>query len=102
MSPGSDLFLFDQPLLEKVSSQMKEDSMILSSLSLSKLSKSSGHSKSAQSSSQQYSSPLEYSRPGSSGYRKRSASPTRSNSSKQGCGGRGLSPSANSCRGFRK
>ena len=74
VSLGSDLF--DHPLLKKVSSQMKEDS-ISSSLSLSKLSKSSGHSKSSQSSSQLYSSLLEYTHPGSFGYRKRSASPLR-------------------------
>ena len=30
VSPSSDLFLFDQPLLEKISSHMKEDSMISS------------------------------------------------------------------------
>ena len=70
--------------------------MISSSLSLSKLSKSSGCSKPAQASNQQYSSPLEYSRPGSSGYRKRSASPARGFASKRGRGGRGVSP-ANSC-----
>ena len=44
MAPGSESFLFDQPLLEKVSSQLKEDSLISSSASLSKLSKS-GQSK---------------------------------------------------------
>ena len=70
---GLDPFLFDQPLLEKVSSQLKEDSLISVSASLSKMSKS-GHPKSAQSASRQYSSPLEYWRPGPSGYCKHSGS----------------------------
>ena len=56
---GSDPFLFDQPLLEKVLSQLKEDSLLSSSASLSKMS-NSGHSKSAQSSSWRYSSLSEY------------------------------------------
>ena len=98
VSPGSDAFLFDQPLLEKVSGQMKEDS-ISSSLCLSKLSKSSGRSKPAQATNQRYLSPLEFSRPGLSGYRKRSASPAHGSSSKWGRGGRGMSL-ANSRRGF--
>ena len=34
VSRGSDLLLFNQPLLEKVSSQLKEDSLVSSSLSL--------------------------------------------------------------------
>ena len=104
VSPGSDAWLFDPPLLEKVSGQLKEDSLI-SSLSLSKLSKSADCFKSVggcvQGSSQRYSSPLDFSRPGPSGYGKRSASPTRGNSSKRGHGGRGMSPSK-SCKGFRK
>ena len=70
-----------------------------SSLSLSR---SSGRAKSSQPASQRYSSPLEFSCPGSSGYRKRSASPARGSFSKRGRGGRGVSPSSNSRRGFRK
>ena len=50
--PSSESFLFDQLLLEKISSQMKEDSMISSSLSLSKPFKSSSCVKPAQSASQ--------------------------------------------------
>ena len=100
VSPGSDL-LFDQPLLEKISSQLKEDSLGSSSLSLSKLSRSSGCAKSSQPSSQRYSSPLEFLLPGTSGYRKQPASPALGSFSKRGRGGRGVSPS-NSCRGFRK
>ena len=81
VSPGSDAFLFDQPLLEKVSVQMKEDVMISSSLSLLKLSKSAGHSKPVQAANQHYLSPSEFSRPSSSGYRKSVASPARGSSS---------------------
>ena len=98
---GSDPFLFDQPLLEKVSSQLKEDSLLSSSASLSKMSKS-GRPKSAQSSSRRYSLPLDYSQPGPSGYRKRSGSPARGRSAKQFRGGRGRSPSANSRWVFHK
>ena len=65
VSPGSDL-LFNQPLLEKISSQLKEDSLVSSSLSLSGLLCFSGLSKSSQPASQRYSSPLEYLRPGTS------------------------------------
>ena len=82
---------------------MKKDSTIIaSSLSLSKISKSSTRSQSSQPTSQRYSSPLEFSRPGSSGYRKRLASLARGNASKRGCGGRGRSLSAKSRQGFRK
>ena len=101
MAAGSEPFLFDQPLLEKVSSPLKEDSLLSSSASLSKMSKS-GHPKSEQSSSQWYSLPLEYWRPGPSGYRKRSGSPARGRSAKRFRGGRGKSPFANSQQGFRK
>ena len=75
--------------------------MISSSLSLSKLSKSAGRSKPAQASNMRYSS-LEFSYPGSSGYRKRSASPACGNASKRGRSSRGVSPSVNSLRGFHK
>ena len=98
----SDSFLCYQPLLEKVSSQLIEDPLISSSASLSKMSKSSGHPKFVQSASRRYSSPLEYSQPGYSGYRKRAASPARGRSAKWFRGGRGGSPSVNSERGFRK
>ena len=37
VTPGSDSTFFDQGVLEKVSSQVKEDSFILSSLSMAKL-----------------------------------------------------------------
>ena len=38
VAPGTDSFLFDQPLLEKVMSNMKEDSLISSTASLASLS----------------------------------------------------------------
>ena len=98
---SSDTFLFNQPLLEKVSNQLKEDSLLSSSASLSKMSKF-GHQKSAHSSFKRYSSPLDYSRPGTSGYCKRSRSPIRGRSAKRARGGRGRSPLASSQRGFRK
>ena len=37
VAPGTDSFLFGQPLLEKVVSQMKEDSLISSTASLATL-----------------------------------------------------------------
>ena len=97
VSPGTDLLLFNQPLLEKIAIQLKEDSLVSSPLSLSKLSRFSGRSKS-QPAGQRYSSPLEYARPGFSGSRKRSASPARGYYSKRGRGGRGVSPLVNSRR----
>ena len=75
--------------------------MLSSSASLSKMSKS-GHQKSAQPSYKRYSSPLDYSRPGTSGYHKRSSSPARGRSAKRARGGRDRSPSASSHRGFRR
>ena len=47
MASSMDALLFNQPLLEKVSSQLREDSLISSSALLSKMSKSSGHPKSS-------------------------------------------------------
>ena len=90
VSPGTDL-LFNQLLLEKIASQLKEDSLVSSSLSQSKLSRFSGRPKS-QPAGQRHSSPLEYARPGFSGSRKCSASPARGSYSKRGRGGRGMSP----------
>ena len=102
VSAGSNSFLFDQLLLQKISNQMKEDSLIASSLSLLKISKSSNCLQSSHSSGQRYSSPMDFSRPGPSGGRKRSVSPARGNASKRGRGGSGRSPSARSRWGFRK
>ena len=72
VTPGLESSLFNQSLLEKVSGQVKEDSLLSSSLSLAKLAKSGGRGKTSSSGSAQgvgsscYSSPLDYSRPGPS------------------------------------
>ena len=99
VAPGTDSFLFDQPLLEKVVAQMKEDSLISSTASLANLSKAASRGRSG---SDRYSSPLDQSRPGTSGYRKRSASPARSSFSKRGRRGRGMNPPSGKGKGFQK
>ena len=75
VAPGTGSLLFDQQLLEKLVAQLKEDSLISSTASLASLSKSASRGRARSSSVERYSSPLEHSRPGSSGYRKLSASP---------------------------
>ena len=101
VAPGTDSLLFNQPLLEKVVSQLKEDSLIASLVSLSNLSKAAWLVRSNSSGGDHYSSPLEQPRPGPSGFRKRSASPARGSFLKRGRRGRGMSPS-NRGKGFRK
>ena len=101
VAPGTDSLLFNQPLLEKVVSTIKEDSLISSTASLASLSKAASRGRSGSSGSGQYSSPLDFSRPGTSGYRKRSASPSRG-SYKRGRRGRGRTPSSNRSKGFRR
>ena len=81
---------------------MKEDSLIASSVSLTNLSKAVGRGRPNYSSGDRYSSPLEQSRPGTSGYRKQSASPARSSFAKRGRWGRGMAPSSNRGKGFQK
>ena len=102
VAPGTGSLLFDQPLLEKIVSQLKEDSLIASSVSLSNLSKAAGRGRTGSSSGDRYSSLLEQSCPGPSGYRKRSASPARGSFAKRSRRGRGMSPSSNRGKGFRK
>ena len=102
VAPGTDSFLFDQPLLEKVVSNMKEDSLLSSTASLASLSKAASLGRSGSSGSDRYSSPLDHPRPGSSGYRKRSASPVRGSASKLVRRGRGMTPSSGMSKGFRK
>ena len=80
VSPGSASFLFDQPLLEKAVTAMKEDSITSSTASLASLSKTASCGRSGASGSDRYSLPLDFSQPGPSGYRKRSASPARGSS----------------------
>ena len=89
VAPGTGSLLFDQPLLEKVVAQMKEDSLISSSVSLSNLSKEASRGRSGLSGGDQCVSPLDQYRPGTSGYRKRVASPARGSFSKRG---RGMTP----------
>ena len=94
VAPSTDSFLFDQPLLEKVVSSMKEDSLISSTASLASLSKAASRGRSGSSGADKYTSPLDHPRAGSSGYHKRSASPVRGFASKSGRRGRD--------KGFRK
>ena len=101
VAPGTDSILFNQPLLEKVVSTMKEDSLISSTASLASISKAASRGRSGASGSGRYSSPLDFSRPGTSGYRKRSASPP-CGSYKRARRGRGRTPSFNRGMGFRR
>ena len=102
VAPGTGSLLFNQPLLEKIVSQLKEDSLIASSVSLTNLSKAAGRGHPNSSSGDRYSSSLEQSRPGPSRYRKRSSSPARGSFAKRGRRGRGMSPSSNRGKGFRR
>ena len=101
VAPGTDNLLFNQPLLEKVVSTIKEDSLISSTASLASISKAASRGRSGASGSGKYPSPLGFSRPSTSGYRKRSASPARG-SNKRARRGRGMTPSSNRGRGFWK
>ena len=101
VAPGTDNLLFNQPLLEKVVSTIKEDSLISSTASLASISKAASRGRSGASGSGGYASPLDFSRPSTSGYRKRSASPARG-SSKRARRGRGRTPSSNRGKGFRR
>ena len=76
MAPGTDNLLFNQPLLEKVVSTIK-DSLISSTASLASISKAASRCRSGASGSGKYASPLDFSWPSTSGYRKWSASPAR-------------------------
>ena len=96
MAPGTESLLFNQPLLEKVVSNIKEDSLISSTASLASLSKAASSGRSGGSSS-----PLDFFRPSTSGYGKRSASPRRGDS-KRPHRGRGRTPSSTRSKGFRK
>ena len=102
VGPGSDSFLFNEPLLEKVVTTVMEDSIISSTASLASLSRAASRGRSVASGSDRYSSPLDYSRPGPSGYRKRSASPARGAFHKRGRKGRGMTPSSSRGKGFRR
>ena len=101
VAPGTDNLLFNQPLLEKVVSTIKEDSLISSTASLASISKAASRGRSGASGSGGYASPLDFSRHSTSGYRKRSASPARG-SNKRACRGRVRTPSSNRGKGFRR
>ena len=98
---GTDNLLFNQPLLEKVVSNIKEDSLISSTASLASISKAASRGRSGASGSGGSSSPLDFSRPSTSGYRKRLASPTRG-ANKRARRGRGRTPSSSRGKGFRR
>ena len=61
VAPGSGSFLFNQPLLEKVVTTVKEDSIISSTASLASLSRAASRGRSGASGSSRYSSPLDFS-----------------------------------------
>ena len=92
-------FHFDQDLLEKTSGQVKEDTMISSNVSLSRLARSGFKDKRSLSEASTSGRSESY-RPGSS-YGKRSGSPSHGSSSKRFRGGRGRTPSS-SKKGFQK
>ena len=96
VTPGTGSSLFNGPLLKDAIASMKEDSLLSSTSSLAAISKAS-KSKGSNSSR----SPLDYSKPGTSGYRKCTASPPR-RGAKRGRGGRGATPSSAKGKGFRR
>ena len=102
VAPGADSFWFDQPLLEKVVSNMKEDSLISSTASLASLSKAASRGHSDSSGADKYTSPLDHPREGFSGYRKWSASPVRGFALKRCHRGRGMTLSSGRGKGFCK
>ena len=94
--------LFNQPLLSTAIENMKEASLLSSTSSFASISKAALKSK-AQGGPNKYTSPLDAPRAGSSGFRKRSASPYGGEGgAKRGCGGRGAVPSSTRGRGFRR
>ena len=101
MAPGTDNLLFNQSLLEKVVSNIKEDSLISSTASLASISKAASRGRSGALGSGGSSFPLDFSRPSTSGYRKRLASPTRGGN-KRARRGRGRTPSSSRSKGFRR
>ena len=111
VSPGSTSDFFDQSLLEKISSQVKEDSFISSPLSMAKIAQSHTF-RGCKSSSSSYGSAGSPSQAGPSGYQsplfqrsasnKHSTSPVRGSGSKSFKGGSGRAPSSNSHQDFQK
>ena len=102
VTPGSDSGLFSEPLLNSVAAQVKEDSLVSSSLAVSKALSSRSGSKPLASSSSPLASPSGYCPPRQaqrSG--KRSASSSSSGGRKHFKGGKGSAPSSKPS-GFRK
>ena len=95
VAPGTESLLFNQPLPSMAIENIKEDSLLSSTSSLAALKhKILGGSS-------RHASPLTAPRAGTSGFRKRAASPP-SRSSKRGRGGRGATPSSARSKGFRR
>ena len=92
VASATGVFLFDQELLEKTSGQVKEDTIILFNVSLSRLF-CSGFKDKRSSSDSSSSVRAESSRSGSS-FGKRSGSPSRGTFSKRFRGGRGRTTSS--------
>ena len=92
VAPGIDNLLFNQPLLEKV---------VSTTAFLASISKAASRGRSGASGSGGYASPLDFSRPSTSGYHKRSASSARG-SNKRARRGRGRTPSSSRSKGFRR
>ena len=102
VTPGSDSGLFSEPLLDSVAAQVKEDSLVSSSLAVSKALSSRSGSKPLASSSSPLAGPSGYHPPRQaqrSG--KRSAFSSRSGGRKRFKGGKGSAPSSKPS-GFRK
>ena len=100
VAPGTGSLLFNQPLLSTAIENMKEDSLISSTSSLASISKAALKNK-APGGSLRYTSPLTTPRAGTSGFRKRAASPP-GRSSKRGRGSRDATPSSTRSKGFRR
>ena len=109
VTPGSSAGLFDQGLLERVASQVKEDAFVSSSMSMAKLAQSGSSVKAGRASSS--GSSRSSSGAGPSGYQssrsfgqsagKRSASPFQGGGGKRFKWGKGRAPSSKPS-GFRK
>ena len=102
VTPGSDSSVFSEPLLDSVAAQVKEDSLVSSSLAVSKALSSRSWSQPLASSSSPLAGPSGY-RPPRQAQRsgKRSASSSRSGGRKRFKGGKGSAPSSKPS-GFRK
>ena len=100
VAPAADSLLFNQPLLSTAIENMKEASLLSSTSSLASISKAALKSKPSGGPGA-FKSPLDASRAGPSGFRKRSASPY-GRGAKRSRGGRGVTPSSTRGRGFRR